>query len=214
REHLVAVATVQRQGQLRGEQSVAGAEIIATSCVFHRQVLLLPGESSENGGKREAAARLTRQLASQELHHGGGKNVNPKETEVVARANSRHHEALFGFRGRGLFEYRLDAINAGPAGHAASRDGSKAGEQPFVSGLDPGGGARLAFRQLHQGLNAGLRCAHIQVISYHVQEGLISDKFARTVNGVAVSPRLLLGDESHGAGEVAGSLCVASLVAR
>jgi hypothetical protein len=51
------------------------------------------------------------------------------------------------------------------------------------------------------------------VISHHVQEGLIGHKFARTVNGVAVSPRLLLGDESHGASEVADGLGVASLVA-
>jgi len=46
-----------------------------------------------------------------------------------------------------------------------------------------------------------------------VQEGLIGHKFARTVNGVAVSSRLLLGDESHGASEVARGLGVASLVA-
>jgi hypothetical protein len=51
------------------------------------------------------------------------------------------------------------------------------------------------------------------VISHHVQEGFISHKFARTVNGVAISSRLLLGDESHGAGEVASGLGVASLVA-
>jgi hypothetical protein len=52
------------------------------------------------------------------------------------------------------------------------------------------------------------------VISHHVQEGLISHKFARTVNGVAVSSRLLLGDESHGTSEVTGGLGVASLVTR
>jgi hypothetical protein len=46
-----------------------------------------------------------------------------------------------------------------------------------------------------------------------VQEGLIGHKFPRTVNGVAVSPRLLLGDESHCAGEVADGLGIASLVA-
>jgi hypothetical protein len=52
------------------------------------------------------------------------------------------------------------------------------------------------------------------VISHHVQEGLLTHKFARTVKGVAVSPRwLLLGQESHRAGQVAGGLRVASLVA-
>ena len=213
RKHLVAVATVQRQGQLRGEQSVASAEIITPPRVFQRQVLFLPGEFGESSGKRDGSMWLTRKHASQQLHHGGSENMNAKETEIVARADSRHHQALFGFRGCGFFEYRLHAINAGPAGHAASRHGAKPGEQTFAGGLDPGGGARLDFRQLHQALDAGLRCAHVQMISHHVQEGLIGHKFARTINGVAVSPRLLLGNESHRAGEIAGSLRVAGLVA-
>ena len=110
--------------------------------------------------------------------------------------------------------YRLHAINAGPAGHAASRHGAKPGEQAFARGLDAGGGARLGFSQLHQALHAGLRCTHVQVIPYHVQEGLLPYKFARTVNGVAVSPRrVLLGNESHRAAEIAGGLRVAGLVA-
>ena len=140
--------------------------------------------------------------------------MNAKETEVVARPDSRHHQALFGFRGRRFFDDRLHAINARPAGHAASRHGAKPGEQAFAGGLDPGGGARLGFRQFHQALDAGLRGADVKVISHHVQEGFLTHKFARTVNGVAVSPRrVLLGDESHRAGEVAGGLRVAGLVA-
>jgi hypothetical protein len=52
------------------------------------------------------------------------------------------------------------------------------------------------------------------VISHHVQEGLIGHDFARTVNGVAVSSRwLLLGHESHRAGQIAGGLRVPCLVA-
>ena len=140
--------------------------------------------------------------------------MNAKETEVVARADSRHHEALFGFRRRGFFDDRVHAINAGPAGHAASRHGAKPGEQTFAGGLDPGGGARLGFRQLHQALHAGLRCTHVKVISHHVQEGFIGHKLARTVNGVAVSPRrVLLGHESHRAGQISGGLRITGLVA-
>ncbi len=88
------------------------------------------------------------------------------------------------------------------------------GEQTFARGLDPGGGTRLGFRQFHQALDAGLGGAHIEVIAHHVQEGLLTHKFPRTVNGMAVSPRrVLLRDESHRAGEVAGGLRVAGLVA-
>jgi hypothetical protein len=52
------------------------------------------------------------------------------------------------------------------------------------------------------------------VISHHVQEGLIAHEFARTVNGVAVSPRwLLLGHESHRSAQIASGLRVAVFVA-
>jgi hypothetical protein len=52
------------------------------------------------------------------------------------------------------------------------------------------------------------------MISYHVQEGFLTHKSARTVKGVAVSPRrVLLGDELDVAAEVAGGLCVTRLVA-
>ena len=139
--------------------------------------------------------------------------MNTKETEVVARPDSRHYQALFCLRGRRFFNDGLHTINTRPAGHAAPCHGPKTGEQAFTGGLNPGSGAGLDFRQLHQALHAGLRGADVKMISYHVQEGFLTHKSARTVKGVAVSPRrVLLGDESHRPGKVAGGLRVTSLV--
>jgi hypothetical protein len=53
------------------------------------------------------------------------------------------------------------------------------------------------------------------VISHHVEEGFLTHKIARTVDGVAVSTRrVLLGNESHRSRQTAGRLRVTSLIAR
>ena len=54
-QDLVAIAPAQRQGQLRGQQPVPHADIVAPVGALERQVLLVPGQFGERG--READAR-------------------------------------------------------------------------------------------------------------------------------------------------------------
>ena len=51
------------------------------------------------------------------------------------------------------------------------------------------------------------------MVSHQVEEGIAAGKFARTVNGVAVSERLGLRDEADGASMTPNGLRVALLVA-
>src|ERR1039458_7327243 len=51
-EHLAAVLAVEGQGHLRGQQSVARADVVPPAGFFHRQVLLVPGQIRQGRGKR------------------------------------------------------------------------------------------------------------------------------------------------------------------
>ena len=54
-QHFVAIAAAQRQRQLRGEQAVAHADIVAAVGALEREILLASGEFGQS-----AAERLTR----------------------------------------------------------------------------------------------------------------------------------------------------------
>ena len=149
-EHLRAILPVEGEGQLGDQQTVGRAEIVAAALVFEREVLLVPRQVGERGGKRGRAFL-------KKLHHRGGQHVDAEEAEVVAGANAGHHEALLGFGGRGLLDDGIDAVEIAAARNAPAGDGAEVRQQTLAGGLHAGDGALRGFGERHQAVRGGLR---------------------------------------------------------
>ena len=213
RKHLAAVLPVQGQGQLRGQQAVAGADIVAPAGIFERQVLLVPGQLGQRGGKGRRIFGRVSEHAPQDADHRGSQHVDAEEAKIMAGAKPGDQQALFGLGGGGLFDHRFHPVEAGAARHAAAGYRAEPGQQVLPGCLDSGDRARLGFGQFHQALGAALRRADIQVVAHQVEKGIAAGKFARAVDGVAVSERLGLRNEADGAAMTPCRLGVAFFVA-
>ena len=88
---------------MRHQYAVWRAEIVAAAFVFQSEVLLMPRQFRQCGGK-------SRRTLLEKFHHRGSQHVDAEEAEIVAGANSRHHQALFGLCGNACLIQTIDLL--------------------------------------------------------------------------------------------------------
>ena len=84
RKHLAAILPVQGQGQLRGQQAVAGADIVPPSGIFERQVLLVAGQLGQGRGKSRRIFGRVSEHTPQDADHRGSQHVNAEVAKIMA----------------------------------------------------------------------------------------------------------------------------------
>ncbi len=79
--------------------------------------------------------------------------MDAEEAEILSGAQARHHEALFGLRGGGLFDDRVHLVDAGLSRHRPAGYGAEARQQALARALHAGDAAGFGGRQFHQALH-------------------------------------------------------------
>ena len=112
-ENLVAILSIEREGQLRGEQAVLRADVVPASLQLAGEIAFAAGEL------RQRVAQMNSALLSgacdvvrEHVHHHGRQHMHAEETQVVAGAQAGHDELLLGLGRSGLFDNLGDLIEA------------------------------------------------------------------------------------------------------
>ena len=144
------------------------------------------------------------------LHHALGEDVHAEEAEVVARAEAGDNQFLLGNGGRRFLDHVGDVVESLASAHWRGCDGAVKGELALVCRLYGGNRPIGLGRDVEELAEAGFGGeGEIEVIAHHEEEGIIAGEIPGAEDGVPISPRLGLLDESdlievsgNGGGEV------------
>lgn len=195
------------------KKAVSRAKVVAAVLHFEGEIAFRAGQFVERRRDGAGAGFAGEQLFD-EIHDGGGEDVQPEEAKVVAGPQPGDEDLLFGLGGRGLLKHSVDAVQARLAGHGLSAHGAELRELALARGLDGGDRTALLFGGGDEARGAaGAVAAHEEVIRHHVEEGLGADEGARASERAGVAARLGLFDETHAGGVFAGDGSVGAFVA-
>jgi hypothetical protein len=141
--------------------------------------------------------------------------VQSKETQIEARAQSRHDQLLFGHRWSGFLENRIDLIERPVAADKPAANGSVGREEALPSGLDGRHRCALGDGNVDQlARAAGRAMGHVQVIADQMEKRLVAHELAAAQDGVAVSTGVGLRHETDAAAKCPTGVGVRGLVTR
>lgn len=210
-EKFGAVGTVEGEGELGHEEAVAGAYVVALGRLFEGEVLFGLGELVEVVGEGDFGVGVGGDLMAEQVHEGGGEDVESEEAEVVAGAEAGDHEALFGFGRGGFFKDGIDAVEVVAGGDAAGSDDAVAMEEGFAGGLDGGDGAGFGLGEIEE--TADTSGLDEEVVADEVEEGILGSEGVGGIDGVTVAAGVRLGEEAEMREVGAGGFGVTGFVA-
>ena len=189
RQDFLAVLAGHGQGELRREDAVLYADVVACPLNFEGEVFFALGQFGQRPAEREEFARAQcGDLGLEQFHHGGRQHVHAEVAQVVPRPEARYDEGLLGLGGGGLFEDSFDFIEPGLLGHAPAAHRAVEGQLAFARGLDGGDGALVGRGGAHELFGtACLAAGHVEVIANEVEERITGDEAGRSQDRVAIA---------------------------
>lgn len=107
-EDAIAVAAGEGEGELREEEAVGRADVVAAAGDREREVAAAGGEGVEGGGEAEGFVGSGGEVFVEDRKNIGTEDVKAEEAEVETGALAWDDELLLGEGGRGFFE---DGVN-------------------------------------------------------------------------------------------------------
>lgn len=211
-EDLIAIASVEGEGDLGVQEAVMDAEIVAAAAGFEGEVAFVAGEFGEGGGELEGAGLLG--VGAEDMEDGRGEDVHAEEAEVMGGAQTGDKEALLGFGGGGFFNDLGDVVEVGMAGEALTADGAVEGQFAFVGALDGGHGAAMGGGGIDELPGAALfGGGDVEVIADEEEEGIIAGEGTCGEDGMAEAAGIGLFDELEAISMRAGGRAERLLIA-
>ena len=214
RENLVAILSLEGEGELGGQEAVTHPDVVSATFEGGGQVAFAADELGQGGTELDGVVVGGGEFG-QEIHDPWGQDMHAKEAEVVTGAEAGDVQVLFGFGGGGLFADLVHLINAAVRARESATDRSVVGEFAFVGGLNRRDGTVFGAGDFDELLGAGFGSVlDVEVVADQEQERLRSREFAAAQHGVAVAARRILGDEVEPAGQIARSQAIGGFIAR
>ena len=197
-EDAVAVAAGEGEGELREEQAVGRADVVAAAGDGQREVAAAGGEGVKGGREAEGPVGCGGVVFVEDREEVGAEDVETEEAEVKPGPQAGYDELLFGGGGRGLFEDGVDLVERAVAADEFAADGTVGGELALAGRLDGGDGGVLGDGDVDELAGAARGAVgDVEVIADEVKERLVAHEVATAEDGVAVAARGGLGDETH-----------------
>lgn len=194
----VAVAAVEGEGELSGEEAVFNAEIVTASVKLGGEIAFVISQQGEHGAEVDgvfASGRFIEHFVEETMHRGS-QDVHAEKAEVIAGAQAGDIDLLFGFRGGWFFQHGIHQVKSVGGVHELAADCAVVGKLTFVRALNRRDRAFFgpgAFDKLLCAAFAGV--AEVKVIANEQEKRILSAKRRRATECVRVAERFLLFDE-------------------
>ena len=213
RENFVAILSFEGEGELRGQEAVTHADVVATSCEGGSQITFAADELGEGGAELNGVVVGGGEFG-QEIHDMRGQDMHAEEAKVVSGAEAGHVQVLLGLGGSRFFADLIHLVDPAVGASQSAADRSVVEEFAFVGGLDGGDGTILGGGDFDELLGASIGAVlDVEVVADEEQEGIVFGEIVSAQHGMTIAARRFLGDEMEPAGQVARAQAVGGFIA-
>ena len=199
-QHFVTIFARQCERELRGQQPVFDAKVVAAAFEFAGEVTFATGEPCQRGAKvdcRFGAGRGREQLG-EDLLHRRREHMHSEKAQVVARAQAGHVDLLLGLGRRRLLQHRVHLVEPLRRVDELAADRAVVRQLAFVRGLHRRDRTILRAGNAHELLRATLLSgAEVKMIAHEQQERVAPAKLRCAMHRVRVAEGLRLRDEAE-----------------
>ncbi len=197
-EDVIAFAAGEGEGELGEEEAVRCADVVTTTGDREGEIALAGGERVEGGRKAEWSVGVGGAVFFEDGKNFRTENVEAEETQIETRAKTRDDQLLLRDRGSGFFENGFNLVNGLFAADEPAADRAVGSDLTFASGLDGRDGAIFGSCDVEELAGAAfLTLGNVKMITDEMKKRFVADKLAAAQNGVTVTARFRLNDETH-----------------